>query len=76
MDAWENHLKSLATPRPDNPITETGIGGEFSGNGFKSRAGKRVDTNHAWMDPIIVAGPWVLAGLGAAAVLRGLRGRR
>jgi hypothetical protein len=74
VDAWESHLKSLATLRPDNPVTETGIGSEFSGNGFKSRAGKRVDVNHSWMDPVIVAGPWVLAGLGAAAVVRALRG--
>lgn len=76
VDAWESHLKSFATLRPDNPVTETGIGGKFSGNGFKSRAGKRVDVKHAWMDPVIVAGPWVLAGLGAVGVLRVLRGRR
>ena len=76
VDAWESHLKSFATLRPDNPVTETGIGSEFSGKGLKSRTGKRVDVNHAWMDPVIVAGPWVLAGLGAAAVLRALRGRR
>ena len=76
VDAWEHHLRSLATLRPDNPVTETGIGSEFSGNGFKSRAGKRVDVNHSWMDPVIVAGPWVLAGLGAAAVVRALRGSR
>jgi hypothetical protein len=29
------------------------------------------------MDPVVVAGPWVLlAGLGAAGVLRTFRGRR
>ena len=76
VDAWESHLKSFATLRPDNPVTETGIGSEFSGNGLKSRTGSRVDVNHSWMDPVIVAGPWVLAGLGAAAVLRALRVRR
>jgi hypothetical protein len=76
VDAWESHLKSFATLRPDNPVTETGIGSEFSGNGFKSRTGKRVDVNHSWMDPVIVAGPWVLAGLAAVGVLRALRGRR
>jgi hypothetical protein len=75
VDAWENHLKSLATFRPDNPVTETGIGSEFSGNGLTSRTGNRVDTNHSWMDPVIVAGPWVLVGLGGAAVLRALRSR-
>ncbi len=76
VDAWESHLKSFATLRPDNPVSETGIGSEFSGKGLKSRKGSRVDVNHSWMDPVIVAGPWVLAGLGAAAVLRALRVRR
>src|SRR3954468_11721436 len=65
VDAWENHLKSFLTLRPDNPITETGVGSEFSGRGLASRTGNRVDTNHSWLDPFIVAGPWVLAGLGA-----------
>jgi len=75
VDAWENHLKSLASLRPDNPVTETGIGSEFSGNGFTSRSGNRVDVNHSWMDPVIVAGPWVLAGLAGAAVFRAVRRR-
>lgn len=73
VDAWENHLASFASLRPDNPVTETGIGSEFSGHGLASRAGQRVDVNHSWMDPVIVAGPWVLAGLAGAAVLRAVR---
>ncbi|WP_314192425.1 hypothetical protein [uncultured Arthrobacter sp.] len=77
VDAWEHHLRSLATPRPDNPITETGLRAEFKRHGISSRFGKRrVDTNHSWLDPIVVAGPWALAGLGAAAVLRALVRRR
>jgi hypothetical protein len=29
--------------------------------GIRSRFGrKRVDVKHMWMDPIIVAGPWIL----------------
>lgn len=78
VDAWENHLASFASLRPDNPVTETGIGSELPGKGFASRrTGNRVDVNHSWMDPVVVAGPWVLlAGLGAAGVLRTFRGRR
>ncbi|MCU1567330.1 MAG: hypothetical protein JWQ56_2267, partial [Pseudarthrobacter sp.] len=34
---------------------------------------KRADVNHQWLDPILVGGPWVVAGLGVAAVVRALR---
>jgi hypothetical protein len=61
VDAAEHHLRSLLTLRPDNPITETGVKAEFTHNGPKSRFGrKRVDVVHMWIDPLIVAGPWVL----------------
>ncbi|MFC8041434.1 hypothetical protein ACFUOZ_18945 [Paenarthrobacter sp. NPDC057355] len=78
VDAWEHHLRSFATLRPDNPITETGVLSEFSRGGVRSRVGqKRVDLNHQWMDPIIVGAPWALAAGGlAVVVLRGLRKRR
>lgn len=73
VDAWENHLKSFATLRPDNPITETGVLSEFKNHGMASRWGrKRADTKHQWMDPIIVAGPWLLAGAGVVVVLKGV----
>ena len=29
VDAWEHHLRSFATLRPDNPVTETGVLSEF-----------------------------------------------
>lgn len=77
VDAWEEHLKSLATLRPDNPITETGVLSEFSRHGLRSRLGRRrVDTNHSWLDPVVVGGPWVLAGLGTVAAVRALVRRR
>lgn len=61
VDAAEHHLRSLLTLRPDNPITESGVKAEFTHNGIKSRyGGSRVDAKHMWVDPIIVAGPWVL----------------
>ena len=74
VDAWESHLKSLATLRPDNPVTETGVLSEFSRHGVRSRFGqKRVDVNHQWIDPLMVGGPWVLAGLGGVVAVRALR---
>lgn len=70
VDAVESHLRSLATLRPDNPVTETGVLSEGKRHGITSRFGRnRADLSHTWLDPIVVAGPWVLAGvLGAAAV--------
>ncbi len=78
VDAWESHLASFLTLRPDNPVTETGVLSEFSRHGIASRVGKkRADVNHQWIDPILVGGPWVVAGgLGVAAVRRLVRLRR
>ena len=63
VDAAEHHVRSLFTAHPDNPFTETGIRGELTYHGIKSRLGrKRADLAHIWMDPIIVAGPWIPSG--------------
>ena len=63
VDAFGSHLRSFATLRPDNPITETGVRSELSHHGIASRVGKkRVDLVHQPLDPIIVAGPWIAAG--------------
>jgi hypothetical protein len=71
VDAWENHLRSFLTLRPDNPITETGVRSEFTHHGLKSRIGtKRADLVHQPLDPIIIVGPWVAA---AGAVYAGAR---
>ena len=73
VDAVEQHLVSFATLRPDNPITQTGIRSEFTHNGLKSRIGqKRVDLVHQPIDPVIVAGPWILAGSAAYAGVKAL----
>ncbi|NKX52306.1 hypothetical protein HER39_17365, partial [Arthrobacter deserti] len=76
-DAWENHLKSFLTLRPDNPITETGVLSEFKRHGISSRFGtKRSDLNHQWMDTIIVGAPWALAAGAGLAVNNALRRNR
>jgi hypothetical protein len=68
------HLRSFLTLRPDNPITQTGVLSEFRRHGIRSRFGRgRIDVKHTWLDPIIVAGPWVLA---AVLVVRLVRRRR
>jgi hypothetical protein len=72
VDAVESHLASFRTTRPDNPITETGVKAELTHHGWSSRVGTgRTDVRHQALDPVIVAGPWVLAG--AAAVAGGRR---
>jgi hypothetical protein len=75
VDAIESHVRSFATLHPDNPITETGVLSEGRRHGISSRFGqKRADVNHQWMDPILVAGPWVVAGGILFLLMRGLAG--
>jgi hypothetical protein len=77
VDAWESHLRSFLTLRPDNPITETGVLSEFSRHGLSSRFGKkRADRAHQLLDPVIVVGPWVALAGAAYAATRRLTGRR
>ena len=59
VDACGSHLRSFASLRPDNPVTETGVLSELSAGGT-SRSG-RSDRRHQLLDPVIVAGPWVAA---------------
>ena len=69
------HLRSFLTLRPDNPITQTGVLSELRRHPIASRFGQgRADLAHQPLDPLIVAGPWLLAGGLAYAALRALRG--
>lgn len=68
------HLRSFATGRPDNPVTQTGALSEPRHRPIGSRLGRgRVDLRHTWMDPFIVAVPWLLR---VAALVAGVRRRR
>lgn len=72
LEAVIAHLASLASRHPDDPIRESGILGERGRHPVRSRFGRgRADLKHAWMDPLLVLGPWVLvAAVGVAAVKR------
>jgi hypothetical protein len=73
-DAIGSHFRSFLTLRPDNPITETGVLAELKYNGIRSRRGRgRVDLKHAWLDPILIAGPFFLGGLVVFRVVRRMR---
>jgi len=69
-------VRSFASTRPDNLITETGIRAELSHHGLRSRRG-RVDARHHVLDPLIVVGPWVVAAVPVVKLAtRGLRAWR
>lgn len=71
VDAFGSQVRSFLSLRPDNPVTETGVLGEFSHRGLSSRVNKkRADVVHHPLDVVIVAAPWVVAG---RLVFRGLR---
>jgi hypothetical protein len=76
VDTLESTLSSFLTLHPDNPITETGVLAEFTHHGLSSRLhSKRADKVHQALDPIIVAGPWLLGAVLTFKVLRRLTGR-
>jgi len=77
VEASGAHLRSLASLRPDNPVTETGVLGEGRRRPISSRFGRgRADLGHMWLDPILVAGPWIVAAGVAVAVVRAVVRRR
>jgi hypothetical protein len=77
VNAVEAHVESFFTTRPDNPITETGILSERRRHGLSSRLGHhRADNTHQLLDPLLVGGPWVLAGGAAVLGVRNLARRR
>ncbi|WP_134767636.1 hypothetical protein [Nocardioides sp. 1609] len=64
-------LRSLATLRPDDPVTETGIVAELEHHGWRSRIGRgRADAGHHALDPLVVGGSWALGGAATFVVLR------
>ncbi|WP_295101390.1 hypothetical protein [uncultured Microbacterium sp.] len=77
IDAVTAHARSFLTTRPDDPVTLTGVTSKPRHRPIASRFGRgRRDLRHAWLDPIIVAGPWILAvAATAAAVQRARRSR-
>lgn len=64
VDAFTAHVASLFSRRPDQPITQSGVIGEWGHRPVSSRLKPgRVDMKHAWLDPILVVGPWLIAGV-------------
>lgn len=77
VDAFEHHLLSFVSMRPDNPFTQTGIRSELIHRGFSSRFGQhRADVVHHALDPVIVAAPWIAAGGLALRIIKRRRRSR
>ncbi|GAB7189526.1 hypothetical protein NUM3379_02320 [Kineococcus sp. NUM-3379] len=77
VDALESQVASLATRRPDQPLTQSGVLGEIGAHPLASRLGRgRVDVHHQALDPVLVLGPWIAAGGLGVAVVRAVRRRR
>ena len=75
VDTYGSALRSLATSRPDNPITDTGVLAEVKHHGLQSRLGhNRADVKHHWMDPFIVGAPWLAGLAGAYSLVKRVRG--
>jgi len=63
--------RSLLSLRPDNPVTQTGVMAHLPPRRLPLGLDRRrADTSHRWMDPVIVAGPWLVAGWAVARLLR------
>jgi hypothetical protein len=70
VDVAESRVTALLAGRPDNPVTETGITVEAGSTATPSRfSSRRADGSHVWLDPLLVAAPWLLAGAAGAAIL-------
>lgn len=71
VDAAGAHVGSLLAGDLPRPIAETGIRAELAGGIEPGRA----DRKHRWIDPLLVTGPWLVAGwIGWRAIRRLLRG--
>lgn len=76
VDVVESVVGSALRGRPENPLTGTGLHAEVAHHGISSRRhDRRADTNHQWLDPLVVAGPWLLGGYAGYRLLRRVTGR-
>jgi hypothetical protein len=72
IDAYGSQLRSLASPRPVPPLG-TGLRTEL-GSGLDSRRDQgRADVKHQWLDPVVIAAPYIGLALTGRALWRRLR---
>jgi hypothetical protein len=76
VEAAGAHLRSAASGHPDDLVTETGVRTESASGEAGALRSSRADTNHRWIDPLLVAGPWVVTGWIGWRILRSVLRRR
>lgn len=63
VDVVEHVARSWATGKPENPLVETGLRSEAAYHGLAARrSSSRSDDRHHAVDPLVVAGPWLVGG--------------
>jgi hypothetical protein len=77
VDAFGAHVGTILAGRPGGPIAETGVRTELTDAAAEARHDRtRADRSHRWIDPILVAGPWIVSGWLGLRVLRSVLRRR
>lgn len=70
------HLRAAISLRPDDPVTETGVLTESAERELAAFRSHRADTSHRWIDPVLVAGPWVITAWVGWRILHSVLRRR
>ena len=76
VDAITAHVTFADQPSAQTTRSpESGVLGDAAGHPVSSRFGRgRIDLKHAWLDPLIILGPWLAAAwLGIMVVRAGVR---
>jgi hypothetical protein len=77
VDVVESVLGSALRGRPVNPLVGSGLRGEVRHHGLSTRLHEtRADRSHQWLDPAVVAGPWLLGGYAAYRLVKRATRRR
>lgn len=70
------HLRAAISGRPDDLVTETGVLTESAERELAAFRSHRADTSHRFLDPVLVAGPWVITGWVGWRIVRAVLRRR
>lgn len=77
VDVLESRAEALLRGRPDNPLTETGVLGEFGARPLWSRFGnRRADVTHTALDPLMFVATYAAIGAGVFMLGRAVMNRR
>jgi hypothetical protein len=77
VDVLESRIGRVLQGRPDNPITQSGIAGEFKNQAWRTRFGQhRADLKHQPVDILMWAAPYLALAGGVYLLIRASRGHR